>query len=136
MSGRPIRCATFRVVRDVVIRLGYEDNEFAILQKTVNNVLTALNVMLKTAGAWDVIEQVPCSIRLLPVTREDAAFRDFGAYERLLAAAASIDERSYLIVLLGGEGGSGSARSWRLSSQTSILSGAKSAFATRTGESS
>jgi integrase len=35
----------------------------------------------------------------------DGRFHDFGAYERLLAAARSIDWRSYLIVLPGGEGG-------------------------------
>lgn len=73
--------------------------------KTVNNVLTVLNVMLKTAVAWELIDQVPCSIRLLPVARSDAAFHDFDAYERLLQAARSIDERTYLIALLGGEGG-------------------------------
>lgn len=34
--------------------------------KTVNNVLTVLNVLLKTAVSWDVIDCHPCSIRLLP----------------------------------------------------------------------
>jgi integrase len=73
--------------------------------KTVNNVLTVLSVMLKTAVEWEMIDQLPCSIRLLPVARRDAAFHDFGAYERLLDAALSIDARTYLIALLGGEGG-------------------------------
>ena len=73
--------------------------------KTVNNVLTVLSVMLKTAIEWEMIDQLPCSIRLLPVARRDAAFHDFGAYERLLNAALSIDSRTYLIALLGGEGG-------------------------------
>lgn len=73
--------------------------------KTVNNVLTVLNVMLKTAVEWDLINQLPCSIRLLPVARREAAFHDFGAYEKLLEAARSIDWRTYLIALLGGEGG-------------------------------
>jgi integrase len=71
----------------------------------VNNVLTVLNVMLKTAVEWEMIDQLPCSIRLLPVARREAAFHDFGAYERLLQAALSIDWRTYLIALLGGEGG-------------------------------
>ena len=35
----------------------------------------------------------------------DAAFHDFDAYERLLEAARSIDWRTYVIALLGGEGG-------------------------------
>ena len=30
--------------------------------KTVNNILTVLNTMLKTAVAWNVIEQLPCTI--------------------------------------------------------------------------
>jgi site-specific recombinase XerD len=41
----------------------------------------------------------------VPVGHREAAFHDFGAYERLLDAALSIDSRTYLIVLLGGEGG-------------------------------
>ena len=73
--------------------------------KTVNNVLTVLNVMLKTAVEWEMIDQLPCSIRLLPVARRDAAFHDFEAYERLLEGARSIDWRTYVIALLGGEGG-------------------------------
>jgi integrase len=73
--------------------------------KTVNNVLTALSVMLKTAVDWQVIDRMPCLIRLLPTSRRDAAFHDFAAYEQLLDAARSIDGRTYLIVLLGGEGG-------------------------------
>jgi hypothetical protein len=32
--------------------------------KTVNNVLTVLNVLLKKAVEWDVINQLPCTIRL------------------------------------------------------------------------
>jgi integrase len=73
--------------------------------KTVNNVLTVLNVMLMTAVGWKLIEQLPCSIGLLPVAPREAAFHDFGAYERLLEAARSIDGRTYLIALMGGEGG-------------------------------
>lgn len=73
--------------------------------KTVNNVLAVLSVVLKTALEWRLIQQLPCSIRLLPVPKRDAAFHDFDAYERLLSAAQSIDWRTYLIVLLGGEGG-------------------------------
>jgi hypothetical protein len=37
--------------------------------KTVNNVLTVLSVVLKTAVEWDVIERVPCSIKLLKTTK-------------------------------------------------------------------
>jgi integrase len=73
--------------------------------KTVNNVLTVLNVLLKSAVVWNVIDKLPCSIRLLPVGRSEAAFHEFDSYERLLDAAQRIDWRTYLIVLLGGEGG-------------------------------
>jgi integrase len=73
--------------------------------KTVNNVLSVLSTLLKTAVEWGLIQQLPCSIRLLPVPKRDAAFHDFDAYERLLSAAKSIDWRTYLIVLLGGECG-------------------------------
>lgn len=73
--------------------------------KTVNNVLATLSVLLKTAVEWELIGQLPCAIRLLPVPRRDAAFHDFDAYERLLEAAKSIDWRTYVIALLGGEGG-------------------------------
>jgi integrase len=74
-------------------------------RKTVNNVLTVLNVMLKQAVEWGVIERMPCSIRLLPLERREAGFFDFAEYERLLKAAQSIDWRTHLIVLLGGDAG-------------------------------
>jgi integrase len=73
--------------------------------KTVNNVLTALNKLLKVAVEWGVIEQMPCSITLLPVPQNEAAFHDFEEYQRLLDAAKKVDERAYLVVLLGGEAG-------------------------------
>jgi integrase len=72
--------------------------------KTVDNVLTVLNVMLKKAVEWDVIDRMPCAIRLLPIPRRSAAFYDFDEYERLIEAAKA-DANAYLIVLLGGEAG-------------------------------
>ena len=73
--------------------------------KTVNNVLTVLNVLLKKAVEWDVIERMPCTIRLLPIPKGSAGFYDFGEYERLVTAAKAMDRSAYLIVLLGGEAG-------------------------------
>ena len=73
--------------------------------KTVNNVLTVLNTMLKTAVAWGVIERVPCTVRLLPVPKGSTAFFDFQEYERLVGVADALDWRTELIVLLGGEAG-------------------------------
>jgi integrase len=73
--------------------------------KTVNNVLTVLNVLLKKAVEWEVIDRVPCTIRLLPIAKPSASFHDFDDYERLVEAADAMDPRAYLIVLLGGEAG-------------------------------
>ena len=73
--------------------------------KTVNNILTVLNVLMKKAVEWDVIDQMPCAITLLPVPKGATAFHDFDEYERLVAAAKAIDQVTYLIVLLGGEAG-------------------------------
>ena len=72
--------------------------------KTVNNVLTVLSKLLKTAVEWEAIERVPCAIRLLPIPRSSAGFYDFDEYERLVEAAAH-DKQAHLIVLLGGEAG-------------------------------
>jgi integrase len=72
--------------------------------KTVNNVLTVLGVLLRTARDWDVIDRIPCVIKLLPTTKGAASFYDFGEYARLVEAARS-DLHAYLIALFGGEAG-------------------------------
>lgn len=73
--------------------------------KTVNNILTVLNVMLKKAVEWDVIERMPCTIKLLPVPKGSTKFYDYDEFERLIAAARAMDVRAYLLVLLSGEAG-------------------------------
>jgi len=73
--------------------------------KTVNNVLTVLNVMLKKAVEWGAIDRMPCTLRLLPIPRPSASFHDFDEYERLVEAARDTDPRANLIVLFGGEAG-------------------------------
>jgi integrase len=73
--------------------------------KTVNNTLTTLNMLLKKAVEWGVIDRMPCAIRLMPVPNTSASFHDFADYERLLDAAKEHGWRAELIVLLGGEGG-------------------------------
>ena len=70
--------------------------------KTVNNVLAVLGVLLKKAVEWDVIDRMPCAIRLLPIPKPSAGFYDFDDYERLVEAAKA-EPNAYLIVLLGGE---------------------------------
>jgi integrase len=73
--------------------------------KTVDNVLTVLNVLLKKAVESDVIERMPCTIRLLPIPRASAGFYDFDECERLIDGARAVDRNAQLIVLLGGEAG-------------------------------
>jgi integrase len=73
--------------------------------KTVNNILAVLSVLLKKAVEWEVIERMPCAVKLLPVTKGSTRFYDFDEYERLVEAARILDPRTHLIVLLGGEAG-------------------------------
>ena len=73
--------------------------------KTVNNVLTVLSVLLKKAVEWEVIDTMPCTIKVLPVVRREASFHDFDAYARLVEAARIKGWRTHLIVLLGGDAG-------------------------------
>ena len=73
--------------------------------KTVNNILAVLSVLLKKAVEWEVIDRMPCAVKLLPATKGSTRFYDFDEYERLVEAARLLDPRSYLIVLLGGEAG-------------------------------
>jgi integrase len=73
--------------------------------KTVNNVLTVLSVLLKKAVEWDVIDRMPCTIRLLRVTKPSMGFYDFDEYEQLVGTAKAMDPDAHLIVLLGGEAG-------------------------------
>ncbi len=99
----------------------------------MNNVLTVLNVLLKKAVEWDVIDNLPCAIRLLPVAQTGAAFHDFDAYERLLEAARSIDWRTYVIALLGGEAGLRVGEIVALNGRTSTSNDGRSACAIRIG---
>ena len=74
--------------------------------KTVNNILTVLNVLLKTAVDWKVISRMSCTIRLLTVPKSlSAAFHDFDDYERLVGQAYGADAQTHLAVLLGGDAG-------------------------------
>ena len=51
--------------------------------KTVNNILTVLNTMLKKAVEWGVLDQLPCAIKLLPTTQRAFDFYDFDEFEAL-----------------------------------------------------
>ena len=72
--------------------------------KTVNNILTVLSVTLKTAVEWGVIAKMPCTIKLLRVSKSAASCHDFDEYARLVDAAKT-DPLAYLVVLLGGDAG-------------------------------
>ena len=73
--------------------------------KTVNNVLTVLNVMLRTAVEWNVIDHPSCTIKLVRTTKSEARFHDFDAFERLDQSARQTDHVASVVVLLGGEAG-------------------------------
>ncbi len=73
--------------------------------KTVNNVLSVLNTLLKIAVEWELIEHMPCTVRLLPMSHTEAPFHDFDQYGRLVDVAKSVDDRAYLAVLLAGDAG-------------------------------
>jgi hypothetical protein len=76
--------------------------------KTVNNILTTLTVVLRTAVEWGVIARVPCAIKLLKAPKGEASFYDFDEFERLVKAAQS-ESLTQLLVLPGGEAGLGAA---------------------------
>ncbi|MFH1574514.1 MAG: site-specific integrase, partial [Acidobacteriota bacterium] len=62
-------------------------------------------VLLKKAVGWDVIDRMPCVIRLFVIPKKSMAFHDFDDYEKLVQAAARIDQNTYVLVLLGGDAG-------------------------------
>src|ERR1700736_4410512 len=64
-------------------------------KKTVNNILTVLNVMLKKAVEWDVIDRLPCTIKILPVSQGSTQFYDFDEFERLPTAAEKTHPRAH-----------------------------------------
>lgn len=73
--------------------------------RTVNNVLTVLSMMLKKAVEWDVIDRLPCTVRLLKVPHDTAEFYDFTEFDELVRAAAAVSTQAEVVVLLGGEAG-------------------------------
>lgn len=74
-------------------------------RKTINNVLSVLNHTLKVAMEWQVIDRLPCRVRLLKVAVPEMSFYDFAEFERLVEAARTIDPRLHIAVLLAGEAG-------------------------------
>jgi integrase len=74
-------------------------------RKTVNNVLSTLSKLLKVAIKWKELAAMPCAIELFKVSNTVRAFYEFDDYRRLVEAAARIDTRTLVLVLLGGDAG-------------------------------
>ena len=72
--------------------------------KTLNNVLTVVGKMLKVAVEWDIIERVPCKIRLVKVSIPSTSFYDFQQFDRLIPEAKK-EPLELLVDLLGAEAG-------------------------------
>jgi integrase len=65
-----------------------------------------MKTLLRVAVEWNALEHPPSTVHLLHCPDpSEARFHDFDEYERLVEAAARIDHRALLLVLLGGEAG-------------------------------
>lgn len=99
LGTRPLDAITNEDVQHLKRRLAERS------PKTVNNVLTVLGTMLRVALDWEVIEHLPCRVRLVKTPRTHAAFHDFDEYARLVAAARKLGHLHHVVVLLGGDAG-------------------------------
>ena len=88
-----------------VIPAPREKGPKVLAPKTVNNALSLLRHMLKTARRWKLIDAVPCEIVKRKVPKHEAEFLSFEAFEKLVVEAKKIDPRAHLFVLLGGRAG-------------------------------
>lgn len=74
--------------------------------KTVNNILVVLNTTLKFAVEVEVLPRLPCRAKLVKVEQDvEPKFYEPHEYEQLVTAAAALDPRIELFVLLGGDAG-------------------------------
>ena len=76
-----------------------------LANKSINHLLGLLRTIYTAAIDWGVIEARPVELRRLkeaPVTMD---FYDFEEYAALVTAAGEIDQRTLLMVLLGGDAG-------------------------------
>jgi hypothetical protein len=70
LGDKPLAQITTEDVQQLKSTLGTKS------PKTVNNVLTVLNVLMRTAVEWDVIERVPCAIKIREGQRRRVSRRD------------------------------------------------------------
>ena len=96
--------------------------------KTVNNVLTVLSVTLRKAVEWGVIERMPCTIKLLKVSKRAVSFYDFDEYERLVEAAKATGVVEYGSSCWPVKRACGQAKSSRWSGATWTCQSASCAF--------
>lgn len=73
--------------------------------KTVNGILTVLSKLLKVAVDWQILETMPCTIRLLKAHLPELPFYDFEDFERLVDGAKRVGAEAVAAVLLGGHAG-------------------------------
>jgi integrase len=73
--------------------------------KTLNNILSVFNSILKVAHQWGVIESIPVKAKWIKTTTPSMAFYDFDEYDRLRAAARRVGSRHEVLVLLAGDAG-------------------------------
>ena len=73
--------------------------------KTVNNALTVLSKVLKVAVEWGVIDALPTRVSLLRTPDGSMHYWHFDQYQRLVDAATTLDSRTHVAVLLGGDAG-------------------------------
>jgi integrase len=71
---------------------------------TINQILTVLGSILRTAEKWERIAKAP-PVELLPVPTGDPKFYDFDDYEQVVEAARVVGPAALVLVLLGGEAG-------------------------------
>lgn len=94
--------------RYMTTQLGGDPNDKSKRTKsasTINNCLSTLSRCLKSAVEWAVIDAMPCRISRLKKQSDAPRFYDFDAYEAYVSAAAELDPRVHLLVLLAGDAG-------------------------------
>lgn len=73
--------------------------------KTVNNVLSVLSKLLKTAVRWKRIPKMPVEIELVKAAKPVMEFYQEEEFERLIEAARKISGNRLTFILLAGEAG-------------------------------
>lgn len=73
--------------------------------KTVNNVLSTLSMLLKTAVKWGELERMPCQIETLKLVEPPFEFYDRATYLQLVQGAHAAGVNEAALVLLAGDCG-------------------------------